>query len=34
MLENRMLQDYIDYTIDYDKYEERMNYEFDRECEI
>lgn len=32
-LENRMLQDYIDYTIDYDEYEERMNYEFDRECE-
>ena len=33
MLENLMLQPRIEYKVDWDEYDERMNYEFDRECE-
>lgn len=33
MLENAMLQPRIEHEVDWDKYNERMNYEFDKEME-
>ncbi len=33
MLENLMLQPRIEYKVDWDEYDERIAYEFDRECE-
>ena len=32
-LENIMLQEQAEYIIDYEEYEDRMKYEFDREME-
>lgn len=32
-LENRMLQPKVGHEIDWDKYNEKMNYEFDKEIE-
>lgn len=33
MLENAMLQPRIEHRVDYDEYDERIAYEFDKECE-
>ena len=32
-LENAMLQPRIEHRVNWDEYDEKMNYEFDRECE-
>lgn len=32
-LENIMLQPEIKHSVNWDEYDEKMNYEFDRECE-
>lgn len=32
-LENLMLQPRIEHDVDWDEYDEKMNYEFDKECE-